>query len=65
MPRKPYRPSAGGNKAWRALSNKEPKGQPPKVKLTLTPLDVFGLRNAETVDVLQFRGGAGRHGRNK
>jgi hypothetical protein len=31
-----------GNEAWKALSNREPKGKPAKVRLRLTPEECFG-----------------------
>lgn len=65
MPRKPRTPGQGGNELWRALSNAEPKGPPPKFKFRLTPLDVLAMRESFTPDLIQFRGGAGRHGRAK
>ncbi len=38
----PAKPVVFGNEAWKALSNKEPEGKPDKVRLRLTPLDIYG-----------------------
>jgi hypothetical protein len=44
MPRKKPFKGKGGNAAFRSLSDKEPKTPPAKVRLYLTPLDVFGQK---------------------
>ena len=49
---RPGKSNGPGNEEWQALGNKDRPWPTERVRLTLTPLDVFSQRTSETMSIL-------------